>query len=151
MGTHTFIMLKPDALQRGLVHAITGKLLKAGFFIENLDYCIATAPLIDAHYKDIFAQLGDEFKAKMYAYIVGQPILPMVLSHAHEDAITFSRQLIGQTDPPKAAKGTIRGDFGVDSMEAAAQENRCVRNLIHGSDSPLSFAYEQNIWFPARG
>jgi nucleoside-diphosphate kinase len=65
-----------------------------------------------------------------------------------DDAVALIRQIVGKTDPSKADKGTIRGDFGEDSFEAADKEGRSVYNLIHASGNDEEAALEVNLWFP---
>jgi nucleoside-diphosphate kinase len=80
-------------------------------------------------------------------YVASGPIVKMVLEGG-DDAVALIRQIVGKTDPSKADKGTIRGDFGEDSFEAADKEGRSVYNLIHASGNDEEAAVEIKLWFP---
>jgi len=91
--------------------------------------------------------LGNSFKSMAVNSFVGKGMIPIILSQEGEEAIANARALIGPTDPSIALARTIRGDYGLDSMEKANQQNRFVNNLIHGSDSLESFLEELALWF----
>lgn len=146
MGSYTFVMLKPDALERGLAGAIVRQFVQAGFVVEVVDYQIVRKQTLLRHYEEVIQRIGGDFAQKASACFVGKPVLPMVLRCDTGDAVALSRALIGATDPAKADAGTLRGDYGQDSMQAANAENRCVENLIHGSDSEESFRREAALW-----
>lgn len=116
----TYIMLKPDAIQAGIVGAIITR-------IENKGYQIKKAQLMEldpATVKDHYAHLIDKpFYPKLEAYILSGPVFAMVVEG--DEVIEGMRRLMGPTDSLQAAPGTIRGDFGRD----------VTYNIIHGSDS----------------
>ncbi|MDE7216432.1 MAG: hypothetical protein K2O08_06450 [Clostridia bacterium] len=147
MKYYSFIMLKPDAIRRGLVSNIINTFIEAGYAIELFDYQIASSEIIHKHYRDKIEIEGDSFKIKSTNTFNGQPVIPIIISHYDKEIIKNVRKFIGATDPSKADKNTIRGRWAMDSMEVSEKENRCCENLIHASDSIDSFIREINIWF----
>jgi len=139
--------MKPDALERELVEEIIRRFKNNGFTIEMLGYKLVTENLILKHYAHVVEKLGVPFKKMAIKSFVGKGMLPIILSQMGDDAIANARLLIGATDPSAASLGTIRGDYGSDSMEMANQEERCCNNLIHASDAQESFLEELSLWF----
>lgn len=140
-------MLKPDALDRKLVLRIMDRFIQNGFHIEMIDYRIVDIDLIVKHYFAVIERMGNIFINMASDYFVNKPVIAMIISIENNDAINLSRRLIGVTDPEKSDIGTIRHDFSDDSLEKALKENRCVRNLIHSSDSLDTFKKEIALWF----
>lgn len=147
MKYYSFIMLKPDAIRRGLVANIVNSFIGAGYTIELFDYQIATSAKIHQHYSEKIEIEGDSFKVKSTNTFEGKPVIPIIISHKDKETIKNVRKFIGTTDPSKADPNTIRGRWAIDSMEVSEQENRCCENLIHASDSVDSYIKEINIWF----
>ena len=117
----TFVMLKPDALERSLMGEILGRFERKGLKLVRLELRRVTKELAATHY----AHLVDKpFYPELEAYITRGPVVACVWEGI--DAIRVVRNLVGATDSILAAAGTIRGDFGVDKTE----------NLVHASDSP---------------
>jgi len=131
---HTYIMIKPDAVARGLVGRILARFEDAGLTFERLEYGVVTAEQAAANYRE---HKGKPFYAGLIDYITSGPVVKMVLSGP--DAVVVCRKLMGATNPRDAAPGTIRGDFGL-IMDA---------NLVHGSDSPESAEREIAVFFAA--
>ena len=144
---YSFIMLKPDALERQLVLEILEWLKETGVAIETLDYRLVSKEQIFKHYEHVIAELGQSFKEKAVNSFVGKYVIPMIVSSGDVNIIANIRKEIGATDPSKAAAGTIRGDLGIDSMAKATLENRCCDNLIHASDSYEAYLAESELWF----
>ena len=134
MDQHTYIMIKPDAVARGLVGRILARFEDAGLTFERLEYGIVTVEQAAANYRE---HEGKPFYAGLIDYITSGPVVKMVLSGP--DAVVVCRKLMGATNPRDAAPGTIRGDFGL-IMDA---------NLVHGSDSPESAEREIAVFFAA--
>jgi nucleoside-diphosphate kinase len=132
VSQNTYVMIKPDAVARGLVGRIVGRFEDTGLTIERMEYGMVTAEQAAANYRE---HEGKPFYDGLVAYITSGPVVKMVLSG--EDAVVVCRKLMGATNPRDAAPGTIRGDFGL-VMDA---------NVIHGSDSPESAAREIAIFF----
>lgn len=134
MDQHTYIMIKPDAVARGLVGRILTRFEETGLRFERLEHGMVSAEQAAANYVE---HAGKPFYAGLVDYITGGPVVKMVL--AGPDAVVVCRKLMGATNPRDAAPGTIRGDFGL-VMDA---------NIVHGSDSPESAEREIAIFFGA--
>ncbi len=132
MDQRTYVMIKPDAVARGLAGRILSRFEDAGLTIERLEHGVVTAEQAAANYAE---HAGKPFYDALIAYITSGPVVKMVLSGP--DAVAVCRKLMGATNPRDAAPGTIRGDFGL-IMDA---------NLVHGSDSAESAAREIAIFF----
>lgn len=152
--TKTFLMIKPDAVDRRLVKDIIQDLNNAGLLIEKFDVVKADIRLINKHYGDLIRNLDPEIriKEKIKKTYRGKYIVPMIVVGSDEDInnniIKISRDIIGPTEPLKASKNTIRGKYGLnDSFKQADLENRMVNNLIHASDSKEKAEEEISIWF----
>ncbi len=128
----TYIMIKPDAVARGLVGRIVQRFEDTGLHFERLEYSVVTAEQAAANYME---HVGKPFYAGLIDYITSGPVVKMVL--VGPDAVAVCRKLMGATNPRDAAPGTIRGDFGL-IMDA---------NVVHGSDSPESAEREIRIFF----
>jgi nucleoside-diphosphate kinase len=128
----TYIMIKPDAVERGLVGRIIGRFEDAGLKLERVESGLVTAEQAAANYVE---HRGKPFYEGLVTYITSGPVVKMVLSGP--DAVSVCRKLMGATNPAQAAPGTIRGDFGL-VMDA---------NIVHGSDSPESAEREIAIFF----
>jgi nucleoside-diphosphate kinase len=129
----TFSIIKPDAVQAGNAGAILSRLEKAGFRIVALRLRSLTRAEAEGFYH---VHAARPFFPSLCAFMSSGPCLTMVLER--EGAIAGLRDLMGATDPAKAAAGTIRKDF------AASIE----RNAIHGSDAPETAAFETSYFFP---
>ena len=134
MEQKTYTMIKPDAVARGLVGQIIGRLEAVGLKIERMELGVVTPEQAAANYVE---HQGKPFYDGLVAYITSGPVVKMVVSG--ENAVSVCRKLMGATNPAEAAPGTIRGDFGL-VMDA---------NVIHGSDSPESAEREIAIFFSA--
>ena len=128
----TFVAIKPDGVQRGLVGEILGRFERKGFKLVGLKQLIPSRELAGKHYgvhseRPFFAGLVD--------FITSGPLVAMVWEG--DGVITSARKLIGATKPLEAEPGTIRGDLAVNIG----------RNVIHGSDGPDTADFEINLWF----
>ena len=128
----SLIILKPDAVQRGLVSTILGRLEQRGLRFAGLKMMHVTEDLARKHYAE---HEGKPFFAGLIEYITSGPVVVIVVSG--KNVIETVRTMVGATNPVKAAPGTIRGDFGLEIG----------RNLIHASDSPESGDRETAIFF----
>jgi nucleoside-diphosphate kinase len=129
----TFSIVKPDAVQAGNAGAVLGRLEGAGFRIVALRLRSLSRAQAEGFYK---VHRERPFFASLCAFMSSGPCITMVLER--EGAIAGLREVMGATDPAKAAPGTIRKNF------AASIE----RNAIHGSDAPETAAYEIGYFFP---
>lgn len=133
--SETFAMLKPDALKEGLGSIIRHQLLDAGFTIVKERLVFATREQLDEHY----AHLVDKpFYESVCAYMQSGPCYAMLLEAP--DAVTKLRSLVGDTDPSKADRTSIRGRYG------RVGENGTIYNVIHASDSEDAVTREEAIW-----
>ena len=137
MTQRTLVLLKPDAVRRGLVGEITRRIEAKGYVPVALDLRAATPDLLAEHYAE---HEGKPFYQPLVDFMLSGPVVAMVIEG--ERCIEGFRSLAGATDPTVAAPGTIRGDLGRDWGLKVQQ------NLVHGSDSEESAAREIGIWFP---
>ncbi|PTX59904.1 nucleoside diphosphate kinase [Melghirimyces profundicolus] len=128
----TFIMVKPDGVQRGLVGEIIARFERKGFRMEGGKLMTVPRELAEKHYAE---HKDKPFFGELVDFITSGPVFAMVWSG--EDVIATARQMMGKTKPSEAAPGTIRGDFGLTVG----------KNIIHGSDSPESAEREIGLWF----
>lgn len=137
MTERSLVLIKPDAVARGHVGEILGRIERKGLTLVALEMRTATPEVAAAHYAE---HEGKPFYAGLLDFITGSPLVALVVEGPR--AIAAFRQLAGGTDPvEKAVPGSIRGDLGTVTQE----------NLVHGSDSPESAAREIGIWFPELG
>ena len=129
---HTFVMIKPDAVQRGLIGQIISRFEQKGIKLVAMKMVSVTRELAEKHYG---VHKGKSFFEPTVEYIISSPVVAMVLEGPN--AITIVRSMMGKTNPQEAALGTIRGDYG----------QFIGRNIVHGSDGPDTAAFEINLWF----
>ena len=144
---YSFIMLKPDALQKHLVEDIMQYFKREGIEIERLGYKKVDEALVSTHYAHVIEKYGEGFRNNLMDYFNGKDTIPMILKSEKDSLIADIRRIVGATDPSKADQGTIRGDLGDDSFERCANEHRSCYNLIHASDSPETAREETAVWF----
>ena len=128
----TLIILKPDAVQRGLAGQIVTRFENKGLQIVGLKFMQISRQLAETHYEP---HRGKPFYPGLVSFMTSSPVI--VLALAGKDAIAISRKMMGATFGSKAEPGTIRGDFGVSNSF----------NLIHGSDSAESAQRELGLFF----
>ena len=130
----TLIIVKPDAVQRGLSGEIVRRFENRGLRIVGMKFIHMSRELAGKHYA---IHQGKPFYEGLINYITSAPVVVMVLEGTQ--AVTVARNTIGATKPVEAAAGTIRGDLGLEVG----------RNLVHGSDSVENAAKEINLFFSA--
>ncbi len=128
----TFVMVKPDGVQRGLVGAIISRLEAKGLRLAGAKFILIDRALAERHYGEHRAK---PFFEGLVSFITSGPVLAMVWEG--DDAVAQVRRLMGGTDPKQAAPGTIRGDFGLDIQF----------NVVHGSDAPETAEREIGLFF----
>lgn len=133
MSQRTLVLLKPDALRRGLAGAILARYEAKGLSPVALEMRTIDAAQADAHYA---AHTEKPFYPPLRDFVTSGPLVAMVLEG--DEAIAVVRGLNGATDGRKAAPGSIRGDYSLSNRE----------NLVHGSDSEESADDEIALWFP---
>ncbi len=171
----TFVMLKPDAVRKGLIGEIIHRFEQRGLKVVALQMFEPTHKEIDEHYpKDevwirrlgqktlgTYAKYGvnpkdelgtdDEFaigkevRKWLVEYMTSAPLVRMVVQGIH--AVDVVRKIVGPTLPFQAEVGTIRGDFSIDSPLLANKEKRAIMNLIHASETPDEAKHEIEHWF----
>jgi nucleoside-diphosphate kinase len=132
MMERTFIAVKPDGVQRGLVGTILKKFEEKGYKLVGLKLMQVSQELAQTHYGE---HKGKPFFDGLVNFITSGPVVAFVVEG--NDVVVTARKMIGATKPSDSAIGTIRGDYGVDIG----------RNIIHGSDSPESAEREISLWF----
>ena len=128
----TFVMVKPDGVARGLVGEIISRFEGKGLTLEKIRRLTIEEDLARLHYAE---HVEKPFFPELLEFVTSGPVVAMEWSG--EGAIAVCRDLMGVTDPKKAAPGTIRGDYGLAVTE----------NLVHGSDGPDSASRELGIFF----
>lgn len=128
----TFVMIKPDAVKRGLIGEIVSRFERKGLKIKALKMVKLTRERAEQLYS---VHRDKPFFNDLVEFVTSGPVVAMVLEG--DSAISVVRLLIGSTDARKAAPGTIRGDFALDIQE----------NVVHASDSPESFEREYRVFF----
>ena len=130
----SLVLIKPDAIQRGLAGEIISRLERKGLKIVALKMLHMDKNLAQRHYA---IHKGKAFFDDLVSFITSSPLIAIVFQG--KNAVEVIRQMMGETDPAKASSGTIRGDFGIDIGH----------NLIHGSDSLENASKEIDLFFSA--
>ena len=136
MSQRTLVLLKPDAVRRGLVGEVLSRFEAKGLAIAAMQLRTIDADLADRHYAE---HVDRDFYPPLRAFVTSGPLVAAILEG--EEAVDVVRAINGATDGRKAAPGTVRGDLSLSNRE----------NLVHGSDSPESAEREIEIWFPELG
>ncbi len=128
----TFVMVKPDGVQRNLVGEIVSRFEKKGLKLAGMKLLVIPGSLAEEHYKE---HVDKPFFEELVSFITSGPVVAMVLEG--QEAISLARAMMGKTNPLEAAPGTIRGDYGIFTGN----------NVVHGSDSPESARREIDLFF----
>jgi len=128
----TFVMVKPDGVARGLIGEVITRFERKGLALETIRQLVIDEGLARRHYAE---HIDKPFFPELLAFITSGPVVAMEWSG--EGAVAVARELMGATDPKKAAPGTIRGDFGLIVTQ----------NIVHGSDSLESATRELALFF----
>lgn len=167
----TFVILKPDTVQRSLMGEVIKRFERTGLKFTAMKMFVPQPAQLMAHYnkddawflkkgtriiEDLKAQglpvekdamaYGREIIETIVKYMTAAPVVAMVLEG--NQAVAVVTKLVGTTEPATSDVGTIRGDYTVDSYAHSSYETRAVRNLIHCSESPEEAEREIGIWFP---
>jgi nucleoside-diphosphate kinase len=129
----TLLIIKPDAVRRGLIGEILARTERKGLRIDSMRLMRIDRALAERHYSE---HREKAFFPELVEFITSGDVL--VAKVTGRDAVTVLRTLVGATDPARSAPGTIRGDYGIEITE----------NLVHGSDSPQSAERELSLFFP---
>ena len=133
MTERTLVLLKPDAVRRGLIGEIIGRFEAKGLVLVAMDLRTISPETADQHYAE---HVGRDFYPLLRSFVTSGPMVAAVLEG--DEAVEVVRALNGATDGRQAAPGTIRGDLSLSNRE----------NLVHGSDSEQSAKREIALWFP---
>ncbi|MET1060938.1 MAG: nucleoside-diphosphate kinase [Nocardioides sp.] len=133
MTQRTLVLIKPDAVRRGLVGNVLSRFESKGLTLVALEQRHIDGEAADRHYAE---HVERDFYPPLRAFVTSGPMVALVLEG--DEAIEVVRAINGATDGRKAAPGTIRGDLSLSNRE----------NLVHGSDSPESADREIALWFP---
>ncbi|MCK5037994.1 MAG: nucleoside-diphosphate kinase [Thermoplasmata archaeon] len=128
----TFVMIKPDGVQRCLVGKVVQRFEEKGFKLVGMKLMTISPELAGEHYKE---HIGKPFYNSLMEYITSGPVTALVLEG--KDVVSAVRTVVGKTNPLEASPGTIRGDFGIETG----------RNIIHASDSVPSSDREIDLFF----
>jgi nucleoside-diphosphate kinase len=141
----TLVLLKPDAVARGLVGRILTRFEDALLKVVASKMVWMDAELTRRHYFDLEDRFGPAVYAAMAQFMQTGPVLALVLEGV--DAVACARKLVGPTYPDQAAPGTIRGDFAHMSQAYANERGIAVANLVHASGNLDEAAHEIKVWF----
>ncbi|MEI8270245.1 MAG: nucleoside-diphosphate kinase [bacterium] len=171
----TYVMIKPDGVRKGLIGEIINRFERRDLKIVALEMSQPLHEQMDNHYPknkewitrlgektkatydkygyDLFAdfgtddtsKIGPEVRKWVIDFMMSAPVVKMVVQGVH--AVDVVRKIAGETMPYKAAMGTIRGDFSIDSPALANKEKRSVMNIVHCSETPEEAEHEIKHWF----
>lgn len=137
MTKQTFVMCKPDAVERGLVGEIVGRLERKGLRLVAAELRTVDRALAEEHYDE---HRDRPFFGELVSFLTRSPVFAMIVEGPDDNTWELCRILIGKTKVTEAQPGSIRGDLATTTSE----------NLVHGSDGPESAMREMGLWFPAR-
>ncbi|MEO7573911.1 MAG: nucleoside-diphosphate kinase [Acidimicrobiales bacterium] len=133
----TFVMCKPDAVERGLIGEIVARLEHKGLTLQAAQLRTADTALAEAHY----AEHSDKpFFGELVAFLTRSPVFAMIVEGPADNTFSLVRKLVGATKVDDAEPGTIRGDYATVTTE----------NLVHASDAHEAAQREIALWFPSR-
>ncbi len=131
MKEETLIIIKPDAMKKKLAPEILGRFEKEGLRVREFNIVRLTPEFVKEFYSHLNSKLNQEHLNAIYEFMTSYRVMTAVLEG--ENAVQKTRQLCGDTDPSKAQRGTIRGDFSTDNLEEKDKRNEAVENAIHSS------------------
>jgi nucleoside-diphosphate kinase len=131
----TFVMCKPDAVERGLVGEIVGRMERKGLRLVAVELRDVATGLAEEHYAE---HASKPFYGDLVSFLTRSPVVAMVVEGPADNTWSLVRKLVGATKVDDAEPGTIRGDFATITTE----------NLVHASDGHESAAREIALWFP---
>lgn len=166
----TFLIIKPDGVQRSLIGEIISRVERTGLKIVGLKMLLPTREALLEHYhkndewflkkgtnivenkkanklpvEKEAIEYGRDIIEQIVRFMSSGPVIAMVIQG--NEAVAVVKKIVGSTEPSTSDVGTIRGDFTIDSYEHATVDSRAVRNLIHCSDSPDEAQREIAVWF----
>ncbi|MFZ4648571.1 MAG: nucleoside-diphosphate kinase [Patescibacteria group bacterium] len=166
----TLVILKPDAVQRGLIGDLLKRFENTGLKLIAMKMIVPKEELIWQHYNKDDAwfqakgeklvenlkaagrpiekeaiEYGRDIIGALVKFMIASPVVPMIWEG--NQSVAIIKKLVGSTEPATSDVGTIRGDYTVDSYEISNLDNRAVRNLVHCTDNPSESEREISLWF----
>lgn len=141
----TLVLLKPDAVARGLAGRIVTRFEDAALKIVGVKMRQLDAEFTRRHYFDLEERLGTEIYDSTAGFMQTGPVIALALEGV--DAVAKVRKIIGGTYPDQAAPGTVRGDFAHQSKASSEISGKAVMNLVHASGNSEEARYEVGLWF----
>jgi nucleoside-diphosphate kinase len=145
MRERTLVVLKPDAVARGLAGRIIQRFEEAAMKIIGMKMREMDAEFARKHYFDLEERLGPVVYNATAAFMQRGPVIAFVVEG--ENAVATVRKIVGSTYPNEAQPGSIRGDFAHQSKAVATATGKAVANLVHASGNPEEAKYEVDLWF----
>jgi nucleoside-diphosphate kinase len=168
---NTFVIIKPDGIQRSLIGEVIGRFEKVGLKLVAMKMILATKEDAEKHYtidpnwlrlvgekflgdyerrgvtppSTDAVEIGKGILKNLSEYLTAGPVVIMVWQGAH--AVQLVRKLVGSTEPLTSDVGTIRGDFVLDSYQLSSTDGRVIRNIVHASGTPEEAKSEIALWF----
>jgi nucleoside-diphosphate kinase len=143
----TLVVLKPDAVARGLVGRVVGRFEDAGLKVVGIKMAVLDDEMTRKHYFDLEERFGRAIYDANARAMQRGPVIALVIEGV--EAVANVRRLVGGTYPNQASPGTIRGDFAHQSKAYAMSKDQGVANLVHASGNPDEAKYEVELWFGA--
>ncbi len=142
----TLILLKPDALQRGIVGEILTRFERVGAAMVGMKLLVSDKDTAMQHYtEDVAIRRGEHIRELMVKMLTSDPVVAVVLEGV--DMVELARKMVGATEPKSAAPGTIRGDYSHVSYAQSDASGKGIFNLIHASGSAEEAEAEIAVWF----
>jgi len=142
----SLVLLKPDAVDRGIVGEIITRFERVGLKIAGMKMLHPTHEHANKHYtEDLAVRRGQHVRDMMIEMLTSAPLIAMVLEGV--EAVELVRKLVGATEPKSALPGTIRGDYSHVSFKYADSKKIGILNLIHASSTPEEAVQEIKVWF----
>ena len=141
----TLVLLKPDAVKRGLMGEIISRFERAGLKVVGCRFRQIDRALAIRHYFDIAERRGENVLDMLLTFMTSGPVLSLCVEGI--DAAENVRRLVGATEPKAASPGTIRGDYAHVSYGHSDATGRAIQNLVHASGNSEEAKFEVSLWF----
>ena len=144
----TLVLLKPDAIKRGIIGEVLARFEKGGLKVVGMKMLHPDETHYHHHYEVISklkSRAGENVFKKNTEFMLSGPVIAIVLEAPN--AVSEVRKMVGHTDPAQAEKGTIRGDLGQMTLEEANQKNVGLQNIVHASGDATEAKQEIKHWF----
>jgi nucleoside-diphosphate kinase len=145
MIERTLVLLKPDAVARGLIGRVIQRFEDAGLKIVGAKMVWMDKEFGKKHYFDVAERRGEKVLAALLEFMTVGPVMALVVEGVQ--AVDVVRKIVGGTEPKMALPGTIRGDFSHHSYEHTDGKGSAIRNLVHASGNSKEAEYELKLWF----